>query len=117
MTSGKSDCLRVFNPMAFLKSVSCADLTWLAMQSIGANAVVGGPQAYLTCPNDQYGQSKTCDDFGDKMALSANGKILILTGGFKQVHKDARSLMQQAVYNSFVYQTTGCVSDRGSQGA
>ena len=87
------------------------------MQSIGANAVVGGPQAYLTCPNDQYGQSKTCDDFGDKMALSANGKILILTGGFKQVHKDARSLMQQAVYNSFVYQTTGCVSDRGSQGA
>lgn len=87
------------------------------MQSIGANAVLGAPQAYLTCPNDQYGATKTCDDFGDKMALSTNGKILILTGGFKQVHMDRMLVMQQAVYNSYVYQTTGCVSDRASMGA
>ncbi len=77
----------------------------------------GAPQAYLTCPNDQYGQSKTCDDFGDKMALSSNGKILLLTGGFKQVQMEGMSLMQQAVYNTFVYQTANCVSDRASQGA
>ena len=87
------------------------------MQSIGANVVSGAPQAYLTCPNDQYGQTKTCDDFGDKMALSANGKILLLTGGFKQVHTDSVSGAQRAVYNSYVYQTANCVSDRGSQGA
>ena len=78
---------------------------------------MGAPQAYLTCPNDQYGHSKTCDDFGDVMGLSANGRILILTGGFKQVQTDRMRMVQQAVYNSYVYQTSNCVSDKAAQGA
>ena len=91
--------------------------TWLTLQSIQSNTVSGAPQAYLTCPNDQYGPSKTSDDFGDKMALSTNGKILILTGGFKQVQLDRMMEVQGAVYDSFVYQTANCVSDRASLGA
>jgi len=78
--------------------------------------VTGAPQAYLVCPNDQYGLTKTCEDFGDEMALSNNGKIMILTGGFKQVQADTMQL-QQTAYNSYVYQTTNCVSDKGTQGA
>ena len=86
------------------------------MQNVRSNTVTGAPQSYLVCPNDQSGASKTCEDFGDSVALSENGRILILTGGFKQQQAEGTDL-QQSSYRSYVYQTTNCVSDKSPSGA
>lgn len=86
------------------------------VQNIQSNSVVGAPQAYLVCPNDQYDPTKTCQDFGDTLALSDNGKIMIVSGGFKQEQMDRRE-QQQAAYQSYVYQTANCVSDVTALGA
>ena len=87
------------------------------MQSLQQNSVVGVPQAYLVCPNDQYAPAKTCEDFGDSLALSDNGRIMILTGGFKQPQVGGMKTMQDSLYRSYVYQTAGCVSDKNTPGA
>lgn len=86
------------------------------VQNIQSNSIVGAPQAYLVCPNDQYDPTKTCQDFGDTLALSDNGKIMIVSGGFKQEQMDRRE-QQQAAYQSYVYQTANCVSDVTALGA
>lgn len=60
----------------------------------------------MACPNNQYvSAERTCEDFGATLALSANGKLLLTSGGFPG---PAEQL------STYVYQTQNCISSASS---
>lgn len=69
--------------------------------------LTAAPQAFLACPNDQYGPGKTCEDFGDTLQMSADGKTVLTSGGFTD-NPDS--------FSTYVYQTQGCVKNTGRTG-
>jgi hypothetical protein len=77
-------------------------------QTQASNGLTAAPASALSCPNDQYGPGRTCEDFGDQMVLSADGKTLLTSGGFST---------DPSSFRTYVYQTEQCVSTTGSGGS
>lgn len=69
--------------------------------------MTAAPQAFLACPNDQYGPGRTCQDFGDTLTLSSDGKLVLTSGGFTST---------QDSFSTYVYQTQRCTSTTGRAG-
>ncbi|BDA46915.1 hypothetical protein COCOBI_09-3680 [Coccomyxa sp. Obi] len=68
----------------------------------GSNGVSVAQQTAMVCPNNQYiSTQRTCEDFGSTLALSANGKLLLTSGGFPGPPE---------TLGTYVYQTQNCVS-------
>lgn len=75
-------------------------------QAKGSNGLTVTPQTSMVCPNNQYvSTQRTCEDFGNTLALSANGKLLLTSGGFPG---PAEQL------GTYVYQTQNCISTSSS---
>lgn len=75
---------------------------WCTNQVKGSNGVSVAPQTSMVCPNNQYvATQRTCEDFGSTLALSANGKLLLTSGGFPGPPE---------TLGTYVYQTQNCIS-------